>query len=80
MVATFGETTGHFALEKMYRKMLNHPEGLQILQERPRINSSTVNIDKLASLPENTFGYAYYRFLKDNVSLFSFQNVLYTND
>lgn len=68
MVATFGETTGHLALEKMYRKMASHPEGSQVLADRPRISSETIDIEALGRLPENTFGYAYYRFLSDNVS------------
>ncbi|KAI2810749.1 Ubiquinone biosynthesis protein [Blomia tropicalis] len=66
MVATFGETSGHNALRKMYSKMLNNPEGLQILHDRPRISSETIDIDALGKLPTNTFGYAYYRFLVDN--------------
>ncbi len=69
MVATFGETTGHLALQKMHRKMAAHPEGSQVLLERPRISSETIDIEALGRLPENTFGYAYYRFLSDNVSL-----------
>ena len=68
MVATFGETTGHEALKQMYLEMSHHPEGSRVLMEKPKINSQTINIEELGTLPHNTFGYAYYRFLKDNVS------------
>ena len=56
MVATFGETTGHFALKTMRSKMAADPVGRLILAEKPRIRTSTVDTDYLASLPENTFG------------------------
>jgi len=68
MVATFGETTGEEALKRMFQEMSQHPEGSMILREKPTINTETVDIDALGRLSENTFGYAYYRFLKDNVS------------
>ena len=68
MIAVFGETTGYTALIKMHQKMLKNEEGSKILQLRPRINSKTIDIESLGQLPINTFGYAYYRFLKDNVN------------
>ena len=67
MVAVFGETTGHFALKNLYKQMSADPEGRQILEDNPRINSKTIDIEKLASLPEETFGHCYYKFLKNNV-------------
>lgn len=63
MVATFGETTGYFALKTMREKMAADPVGRQILAEKPRIRSSTVDLEYLASLPKNTFGFVYSRFL-----------------
>jgi len=65
MVATFGETTGHFALKTMRAKMAADPVGRQILADQPRIRSSTIDVEHLSSLPENTFGYAYAKFLKE---------------
>lgn len=68
MVAVFGETTGHQALESLERRMSLSTEGLQILSERPVLNSSTINHEQLWNLPENTFGYRYVKFMSDNVS------------
>uniref|UniRef100_A0A8C4R2Z7 Ubiquinone biosynthesis protein COQ4 homolog, mitochondrial n=1 Tax=Eptatretus burgeri TaxID=7764 RepID=A0A8C4R2Z7_EPTBU len=66
MVAVFGEVTGGSALSRLHQKMLRDPEGRLILQERPRINSSLLDIPRLRSLPPDTFGYAYSRFLDDH--------------
>nr|XP_056716153.1 ubiquinone biosynthesis protein COQ4 homolog, mitochondrial [Euleptes europaea] len=66
MVAVLGETTGYFALQKLQERMRNDPEGHQILQERPRIRLSTLDITALRALPEGTFGREYVRFLDDN--------------
>lgn len=66
MVATLGETTGHRALIKIHQQMVNSKEGLEILKERPRINSTTVDLDGLRQLPEGTLGWCYIKFLDDN--------------
>ncbi|MCL4142167.1 UNVERIFIED_CONTAM: hypothetical protein GTU68_037480 [Idotea baltica] len=66
MIAVLGETTGHYALSKIYSNMIQDSEGCQILQERPRINSRTINLEELSRLPSNTLGYAYTQFLSIN--------------
>jgi len=66
MVAVLGETTGHGALKVLRDQMRNDPEGAEILQERPRISLSTLDLDKLRSLPEGSLGQAYLRFLHVN--------------
>lgn len=68
MIACLGETTGESALINQFQMMRSCEEGLQILDDRPRINTSTIDFNKLKSYPKNTFGYAYYKFLDDNVS------------
>ena len=68
MVAVFGETTGHQALKSLERRMSLSTEGLEILSDRPVLNSSTMNQDELWNLPPNTFGYHYVKFMDDNVS------------
>ncbi|KAH7640405.1 coenzyme Q4 [Dermatophagoides farinae] len=65
-VATFGETTGHYALRQMYTEMLKHPEGQRIIRDQPRIHSTTIDLEALGQLPPNTFGYNYYDFLRIN--------------
>lgn len=67
MIACLGETTGENALEKVLEQMKQSEEGRSILKLKPRINTSTVNLAELKQLPEQTFGYHYYKFLEDNV-------------
>ncbi|XP_063030843.1 ubiquinone biosynthesis protein COQ4 homolog, mitochondrial isoform X1 [Melospiza melodia melodia] len=66
MVAVLGETTGCLALPNLRDKMKNHPEGYRILQERPRIRLSTLDMARLQGLPEGSLGREYVRFLEDN--------------
>uniref|UniRef100_A0A4X2LFP6 Ubiquinone biosynthesis protein COQ4 homolog, mitochondrial n=1 Tax=Vombatus ursinus TaxID=29139 RepID=A0A4X2LFP6_VOMUR len=66
MVAVLGETTGHQALQALRDRMRRDPEGAQILQERPRIQLSTLDLSKLQTLPEGSFGWEYARFLDVN--------------
>ncbi|XP_077593123.1 ubiquinone biosynthesis protein COQ4 homolog, mitochondrial isoform X2 [Stigmatopora nigra] len=66
MVAVLGESTGHLALVNLRDRMRNDPEGYTILTERPRIRLSTLDLQKMASLPEGSFGREYLRFLEDN--------------
>ncbi|KAJ7067352.1 putative COQ4 protein, responsible for restoring ubiquinone biosynthesis [Mycena amicta] len=64
MVAALGETTAGPSLPRLRDRMLASPEGRQILKDRPRINSTTVDMDKLAQMPEGTFGHAYTTWLE----------------
>lgn len=64
MIATFGEVTGTVSLNYMKNNMQKDPIGLQILSERPRINTSTVDFEYLEKLPETTFGHHYASFCK----------------
>lgn len=67
MIACLGETTGVEALKKIYEKMSKTEEGRVILDEKPRINTKTVNFEILKEMPHNTLGYNYWKFLEDNV-------------
>ena len=64
MVAAFGETTAGPVLPHLLDNMLEGEEGRRILKERPRINTSTVDMTALARLPENTFGHTYVTWLE----------------
>lgn len=66
MIAILGETTGEKALNYMLTKMQECPEGQEILNEKPRINSKTVNLIRLQSLPQGTVGKIYSDFLEKN--------------
>lgn len=61
MVATLGETTGFLALMNMHKKMQADAVGQEILQERPHINSSIIDMTKLRQLPDGSFGREYAR-------------------
>ncbi|XP_055691072.1 uncharacterized protein LOC129794304 [Lutzomyia longipalpis] len=66
MIACLGETTGEVALGRIHKEMKSCEEGLQILDDRPRINSRTINLEALGKLPVDSFGYHYWKFLCDN--------------
>uniref|UniRef100_A0A1B6LGW4 Ubiquinone biosynthesis protein COQ4 homolog, mitochondrial n=1 Tax=Graphocephala atropunctata TaxID=36148 RepID=A0A1B6LGW4_9HEMI len=66
MIAILGEASGERALQFMHSAMLNSEEGREILREAPRINSKTVDLNRLRSLPEGTVGRVYYNFLEKN--------------
>jgi ubiquinone biosynthesis protein COQ4 len=64
MVAALGETTAGPVLPRLLDHMLESAEGRRILKERPRINTSTIDMAALARLPENTFGHTYVTWLE----------------
>ncbi|KZT23277.1 ubiquinone biosynthesis protein COQ4, mitochondrial [Neolentinus lepideus HHB14362 ss-1] len=64
MIAALGETTAGPALPRLRDLMLESAEGRQILKDRPRVNSQTVDMNALARLPEGTFGQAYVTWLE----------------
>ncbi|XP_069841734.1 ubiquinone biosynthesis protein COQ4 homolog, mitochondrial [Dendropsophus ebraccatus] len=66
MIAVLGETTGPLALHRLHHKMSRDPEGKRILQERPRIRMSNLDIERFRELPDGTFGREYTRFLDVN--------------
>jgi ubiquinone biosynthesis protein COQ4 len=68
MIAALGETTGAETLKKLCDGMHNSEEGRNILKDKPRINTTTINLDELKTMPENTLGFQYFKFLDDNVS------------
>ena len=69
MIAALGETTGVNALQKQLQLMIATEEGQMILSDKPRINTLNVDLHNLRKMSENTFGYAYVKFLDDNVSM-----------
>lgn len=64
MVAALGETTAGPSLPRLRDIMLESEEGRQILKDRPRVNTQTVDMDTLAKYPEGTFGRAYVTWLE----------------
>lgn len=66
MLALFGEASGGAALRRMKKKMEADVGGRRILQDRPVINTSTLDLERLNSLPEGTFGRTYHDWLEPN--------------
>jgi ubiquinone biosynthesis protein COQ4 len=64
MVAALGETTAGPALPRLRDRMLETEEGRQILKDRPVVNTTTVDMSKLAHYPEGSFGHAYVTWLE----------------
>lgn len=67
MIACLGETTGTNALARCRQLMKSTSEGQRILAQKPRINTSTVDLSYLKDLPPGTVGRTYRDFLDDNV-------------
>lgn len=68
MIACLGETTGIKSLQKTLNMMKLSEEGTHILLKKPRINTTTVDIDALGCMPVDTLGFYYKKFLDENVS------------
>jgi len=64
MVAALGEATASpFFINKLRDTMLSDATGRRILREKPRITSTSLDVDHLRGLPENTLGFEYARWL-----------------
>ena len=63
-VGVVGETTGYLALRRMQQRMERHPIGRAVLHDRPLISSETLPLAYLESLPAESFGATYGRFLR----------------
>lgn len=63
-IVGLGESTAlPIVLEKLKLQMLNDPVGRKILQEKPRMTSTSLDLDFLRSLPDNTIGKTYINWL-----------------
>ncbi|CAN3374203.1 hypothetical protein DIURU_004124 [Diutina rugosa] len=63
-IVGLGESTAFsFVLKRIRNEMLSDPVGRQILRERPRITSDSLDLDYLRSLPENSLGHTYVKWL-----------------
>eukprot|EP00096_Caligus_rogercresseyi_P008472 TRINITY_DN2731_c0_g1_i2.p1 TRINITY_DN2731_c0_g1~~TRINITY_DN2731_c0_g1_i2.p1 ORF type:complete len:229 (-),score=63.31 TRINITY_DN2731_c0_g1_i2:125-811(-) len=61
-VAVTSEVWGKRSLKALRNQMTSFSEGAQILQERPLINTTSVDFDHLLALPPNTLGYSYAKY------------------
>lgn len=81
-IVALGESTAlPCVLEQMRDQMLSDPVGRQILRERPRMTSASLNLDYLRQLPDNTIGRNYVKWLdREKVSPDTRVPVRFIND
>jgi len=64
-IVALGESTAiNPVLKRLQHQMLSDPVGRQILRERPRMTSTSLNLDYLKLLPDNTIGKTYINWLE----------------
>ncbi|KAL0937950.1 coenzyme Q biosynthesis protein Coq4 [Colletotrichum truncatum] len=64
LIAAVGETTATpYFIYRLRDAMLADPTGRRILRERPRMTSTSLNLERLRQLPENSVGRAYVGWL-----------------
>lgn len=64
LIASLGEATAHpYFLPRLRRAMLSNETGRRILRDKPRITSQTLSLEMLRSLPDNTVGREYAKWL-----------------
>lgn len=64
MIAALGETTAGRSLPRLRDLMLESSEGRNILKDRPRVNSDTIDMNTLAQYPDGSLGRAYVTWLE----------------
>jgi ubiquinone biosynthesis protein COQ4 len=66
MIAVLSEVTGEVALKNMRTQMMHTDEGRQILIDKPRFNSKTIDLNHiLKTFPSQTLGFSYAKFMAD---------------
>ncbi|KAJ1958190.1 Ubiquinone biosynthesis protein [Dipsacomyces acuminosporus] len=65
-IAALGDVTSNGSFGQLKRQMLSDATGRRILKERPDISFAPEQWEALGSLPESSFGYAYYTQMKRN--------------
>lgn len=63
LIATLSESTASSFLPRLHEAMSAHPEGRQILRDRPVVSSTTVDLAYLRTLRRGTFGREYVEWL-----------------
>ena len=56
MVNVLCETTGLASVRALYNRMNQNPVGRQILAEKPRISSTSIDMDKLQNFNDGSLG------------------------
>ncbi|CAG8096238.1 unnamed protein product [Penicillium salamii] len=82
LIAALGEATATpFFIYRLRDAMLSDPTGRRILRDRPRITSETLKMTHLRTLPENSVGRTYAKWLdREGVSPDTRDNVQYIDN
>ena len=82
LIAALGEATATpYFIYRLRDVMLRHPTGRRILRDRPRITSTTLQVEYLRQLPENTVGRSYVNWLdREGVGPDTRDSVAYIDD
>lgn len=63
-IVALGESTAiEPVLRRLQKQMLSDPVGRQILKEKPRMTSTSLDLDHLRALPKTSLGYTYVNWL-----------------
>ena len=66
MVAGLGDVLGERAANNILYRMKSTPAGRKLLDTKPVVTSSTVALDMLIKLPENSLGRSYLNYMQKN--------------
>ena len=82
MIAALGEATAQpYFIRALKNRMLSDPTGRRILRDRPRITSTTMSLERLRKLPNNTVGRTYAAWLdREGVTPDTRDQVKYIDD
>lgn len=82
MIAALGEATAQpYFISRLRKAMLSNPTGRQILRDRPRMTSKSLDIPYLRTLSVGTVGHAYVDWLdREGVSPDTRDSVRYIDD
>ncbi|KAJ5336994.1 uncharacterized protein N7506_005016 [Penicillium brevicompactum] len=82
LIAALGEATATpYFIYRLRDAMLSDPSGRRILRDRPRITSETLSMPHLRTLPENSVGRTYAKWLdREGVSPDTRDNVQYIDN
>ncbi|CCF56921.1 hypothetical protein KAFR_0B06240 [Kazachstania africana CBS 2517] len=81
-IVQLGEATAFpIFLESLKKTMLSDATGRRILRDKPHVHSETLHMGKLSQYPQNTFGYKFYEWCKnENVTPDTRAPVTYIDD
>jgi ubiquinone biosynthesis protein COQ4 len=65
-ISELGDLSSMNTLRWIKTQMENDPVGRLILEEKPRVDESTINFAKLAGFQPNTLGYNYFQYMNLN--------------